>query len=803
MVPAKEAKQSYSDLFVIFILVLLVFWFAREMVFSDKIPFFRDLNTYFYPLRFSLAKALKAGQLPLWDRHIAMGFPVLADFQSGVFYPPHLFFLALPLFQAIRALFIFHYLVAIIGAYLLCRWWNYSRPHAMIGAILFTLGGTTISLTNLLNHFQSAVWLPVVVLLWERFLRQRSCWNFVFLALSLLTQFLAGSPEIYAMTLILLAVDGFAMEDVKGIARFTRPLWALASANLLVAALSMVQLLPSIELSLQSRRMQPIPFQEAMDWSLDPWSLVNLIFLDKGVDMKMGDGTQLFFGRNIPFFISYYFGAVFLFGFCFWLFYNSAKEKLVLGSLITVSLIFAFGTFTPIYPFLYQHIFFFRSFRFPEKWFFLTQAFLLFAVLRGLAGFAQADQRHAMKGLGVMAAVCSLLLVVYVVLRFNPVLLSEFILRHKAINLPLQFTVDNVASTLVSLERQLTLMVSLLLLFFLGKSGYLRQTLLNALLVVVVFVDLNWAHQGFQYLLSPREVLQSPKVLPAPDRDPDRLFYYPPGRNLHPSYFSILRPPTTPFNEIASIVASNLLPNVGVLFGFDYMQDINALGKRSYNVFLKFSNQLEPEKQFRLLGALNVKYVVSFRTLRAPGITLVRHFPEYPSWLYKINHVVPRVYVVDRAEVEDNPAKILEKLSGKAFDPLQQVLIDEPVAKLNRHHFEARANILKKYENQQVTIHASLNGPGILVLTDAYYPGWHVYVDGKEGKILKANYFFRGVALGEGNHLVEFKYEPRMFKIGLWGSILSFAALILFSILAILRGSKRMALDQISNFRNV
>ena len=91
MVPAKEAKQSYFDLFALFILVLLVFWFSREMVFSDKIPFFRDLNTYFYPLRFSLAEALKAGRLPLWDRHIAMGFPLLADFQSGVFYPPHLY----------------------------------------------------------------------------------------------------------------------------------------------------------------------------------------------------------------------------------------------------------------------------------------------------------------------------------------------------------------------------------------------------------------------------------------------------------------------------------------------------------------------------------------------------------------------------------------------------------------------------------------------------------------------------------------------------------------------------------------
>ncbi len=795
MLVRDRVKERCIDGIAIAILILLVLWFGREMVWDNKVPFFRDLNNYFYPLRFSLAEALKEGQFPLWNRHMAMGFPILADFQSGVFYPPHLLFVALPFFDAVRAVFIFHYLVAMIGSYALCRWWNYSRCYAMIGAIVFTLGGTTISLTNLLNHFQSAVWLPGAVLLWERFLRQRTWGRFLFFTLILINQLLAGSPEIYALTLIVLVLDGFAMRDVDGHARFTRPLWFLAGANLLVAAVSMVQLLPTIELFLSSRRQEPIPLREALDWSLDPWNLVNLIMLDKRVDMDLGDGTQLFFGRNIPFFLSYYFGAILLFGLCFWLFHSSVKDKLVLGGLILVSLIFSFGAFTPVYPFLYHHVSLFRSFRYPEKWFFLTQAFLLFAVMKGLVGFSKSDRRQAMRSLAAVGTVCGLLFVVYMVLRFKPALLSEFILRHKAMNLPLHFTLDNTASTLVSLERQLTLMGGLLVLFFLGQTRYLRQALFNFLLIAVVFVDLNWAHQSFQYLLRPESVLESPRILEAPETEPSRLFYHPHGRNLHPSYFSILRPPSTPFNEIASIVASNLLPNFGIFFGFDYAQDINALSKESYIVFLKFINQIEPERQFRLLRALNVKYVVSFRALHAPGITLVRHFAQYPSWLYRLNHTLPRVYLVGRTKVERDPSNVLEALSSADWDPLQEVMLDEPIVTGAKSRFEGHAKI-DTYENRHVVIHATSKSGGILVLADSFYPGWRVFVDGKEQRILKANYFFRAVELTPGDHRVEFRYEPNSFKIGLILSLTTLLLIALASFYAFLKGQKHARDDR-------
>ncbi|HKA33162.1 MAG TPA: YfhO family protein, partial [Candidatus Binatia bacterium] len=93
--------------------------------------------------------------------------------------------------------------------------------------------------------------------------------------------------------------------------------------------------------------------------------------------------------------------------------------------------------------------------------------------------------------------------------------------------------------------------------------------------------------------------------------------------------------------------------------------------------------------------------------------------------------------------------------------------------------------------NMRVDINASLDAPGILVLADSYYPGWRVYVDGKEGEILRANLFFRGVKLAPGEHRVEFRYEPRSFQIGLWISLATLVGLTLISALLFARKRKR------------
>jgi hypothetical protein len=64
-----------------------------------------------------------------------------------------------------------------------------------------------------------------------------------------------------------------------------------------------------------------------------------------------------------------------------------------------------------------------------------------------------------------------------------------------------------------------------------------------------------------------------------------------------------------------------------------------------------------------------------------------------------------------------------------------------------------------------------------LVFAEAWYPGWHVYVDGVEQPLLRANYAFQGVILPTGKHTVIFQYN-RPFYVWIAGGI-SLATLLI------------------------
>jgi uncharacterized membrane protein YfhO len=71
----------------------------------------------------------------------------------------------------------------------------------------------------------------------------------------------------------------------------------------------------------------------------------------------------------------------------------------------------------------------------------------------------------------------------------------------------------------------------------------------------------------------------------------------------------------------------------------------------------------------------------------------------------------------------------------------------------------------------------NLDDPGLLVVSDSYYPGWRAWVDGNSVAIHRVNYGFRGVVVPAGRHTVEMEYEPASFQVGLFLSLAAAAAL--------------------------
>jgi hypothetical protein len=75
------------------------------------------------------------------------------------------------------------------------------------------------------------------------------------------------------------------------------------------------------------------------------------------------------------------------------------------------------------------------------------------------------------------------------------------------------------------------------------------------------------------------------------------------------------------------------------------------------------------------------------------------------------------------------------------------------------------------YDPQRVEIDATLTAPGLIVLSDVYYPGWQLDVHSAGSSqpiaILRTNRLMRGALLPAGKHRLVYRYRPGSFHVGL------------------------------------
>jgi hypothetical protein len=156
--------------------------------------------------------------------------------------------------------------------------------------------------------------------------------------------------------------------------------------------------------------------------------------------------------------------------------------------------------------------------------------------------------------------------------------------------------------------------------------------------------------------------------------------------------------------------------------------------------------------------------------------------------IYRNLHVLPRAYFVDEAQFVSNKAAILDRLIDPKFDPRKTVLLegvaDRSASQTSERTDRPSSVTFERYEANYIRLNTWTTEPGWLVLTDAYYPGWKVRVDGQSREILPADYAFRALPLEKGQHQVEFVYRPTSFLLGVAISVMTILILILFGLLS-------------------
>src|SRR5439155_26497868 len=204
-----------------------------------------DDYVYYLPLHILVARAWRAGHLPVWDRFAFSGYPLLAIGQAGIFYPPNLAFLVLSPWTANNVIIVVNLVVAGVGAFLFARRLTDDEGAALVGGLAFALCGFMFGHVAHQSISATVSRLPWSLysfeLLQERFSAPRCALGGGAVAFSII----GGHGQMFVFTVLVVGLyaGGLAALDWR---RGVRPLLVAAAIVATGTALGAVQLLPTL-----------------------------------------------------------------------------------------------------------------------------------------------------------------------------------------------------------------------------------------------------------------------------------------------------------------------------------------------------------------------------------------------------------------------------------------------------------------------------------------------------------------------------------------------------------------------------
>jgi hypothetical protein len=164
-----------------------------------------------------------------------------------------------------------------------------------------------------------------------------------------------------------------------------------------------------------------------------------------------------------------------------------------------------------------------------------------------------------------------------------------------------------------------------------------------------------------------------------------------------------------------------------------------------------------------LVDLLNVKFVISDRQLQDAKLTPVL---EGPVRVYENREVLPRAFLVYRTLNFTNEHELDRALRDPGFDPATVVLLQDNRLALSGPVDPVPEVRITSYQAEHIVIEVSSRYEGILLLTDAWFPGWVATIDEIPAQVLRGNLLFRAVSVPSGKHQVIFRYRPDSFRHG-------------------------------------
>jgi len=709
-------------------LTLLFYWRYLTPNELDRVYFPQgDFTDHYYVYRTIALRELRAGRFPRWIDCVFSGYPFQADPQSSLFYPPAmgiiLLFLAmgyghLPL-MAFEAEAVLHVLLAALLTYAFLRLSLRRRLAAVLGAVVFAFGGYLSSYPPLqIAILESAIWLPLA-LIGVCKLHRTGRWGWgVLIAVAFALSILAGNPQTYTHVIYT------SLAYLLYLSWRERVPWRTATARLvgpvvLALGLTAVQFLPSLEYARLSTRAR-IPFAAS------------------GTGFPLEDVVQFVLTGLV-----------------------SHWQPLYVGILPLGLAIFAFARHSPPAP---RH----SPLAPRDRWFWFGLAVVALALsfganaaafdvaFLGLPGYAlfRSQERHAFLvsfALSVLAAYGAELLFGPLPRRLRRWVARWCRLTWAAVPAVLALLIAAVIMHRAGFDpsdsQNLPRHVAALLLWLVGTGAVLQARLAlprqrlgvaGAALALVV-LDLFTLNRPINY--TPRYELYPWTPIVQHMRADKSWFRIQDDHRLrgHTACMAELRE----VGGIASIQLAN---------------------------YKRFTDRVIEEVRWKLLG---VRYLVTWRAelYPRPGGPLVRADLLYREGegadvklLYRLPGEQRWAWVARDLRYARTEKQLYDELNAPDFEPYFRAVLREPLD-VPQVRTDDRIDVVQRAPNHQV-LDVELGAPGLLVVSEVYYPGWRATVDGQPTRVYEVNGVLRGVLVPAGRHRIEMRFDPWSFKVG-------------------------------------
>jgi hypothetical protein len=708
-----------------------------------------DSVTLFYPWRFLQTASMRRGELPLWNPLILGGTPFLAEAQSALFYPPnllHLFF-SMPTAWMLKVLL--NVMLAGFFTALFVRDIGGSRLGAIAAGLIFACCGFMTAWQLFSSLADTTIWLPFAFFAVYRLCRFPSVSLMAMTATAFALVVLAGHPE--TAIHVVLAAASFAVWQCFAAGwqdrTVTRRLIWFAAASLLAIGLASVQIIPTLEWI--GHLSRPV----VIHWPAQPLRQI-LAFISR--DLKLDPNSA---GLPIPESAAYVAPLALLLA-PLALLYRGRREPLYFLLLIIASMQLAFGTG-------------------PVRWV-IERTPLLEGIKNGRALLLVDFSLAVLAGLGI---------------TLLGEALDRMTFRKYAWILPASlFVLIASATWLLSSETQqpvkwyrgpgstaVFLAIGFILIMARLWNGIsARHFSIFALLVLSA--DMVTFRSGVVPFVPRREIFPDVPV-----------FQFLNSKNPAEYRIAVLDGTSSSNFEMMYGVPEVGGYDLSLKLAKDYLNDF---GLTQLDAVTLTAEQVVKVKD-RRLDLMNVRYLMTNTANHSDGILAARPdrfslvFSEGMVRVFENRHALERVRFLPAGpgtvEVIANPEGQLARVKDPAFDAGGSVILSampegwsrSADIESNTSGSDTVASISSSVN--QSSFKVSNRQPGLLVVSQIFYPGWRATVDGEPAPVLQADYAIVAIPLKGGSHVVQLVFDPMSFRVGLM--ITSFACLLLACLL--------------------